>query len=78
MIRRHLFAPTLAKLLGGIAALFDQRAQRLFGFLIGPVVLSLVLSAIRIYRLDVLRMAVGGTPTVAPAEPEPSLTDSAA
>ena len=26
-----------------------------FGFLIGPVVLSLVLSAIRIYRLDVLR-----------------------
>ena len=37
-----------------------------FGFLIGPVVLSLVLSAIRIYRLDVLRVAVTGAPAAAP------------
>jgi predicted PurR-regulated permease PerM len=31
------------------------------GFLIGPVILSLVISAIRIYRLDVLRPQVTGT-----------------
>ena len=37
-----------------------------FGFLIGPVILSLVLSAIRIYRLDVLRVAVTGAPAAAP------------
>jgi predicted PurR-regulated permease PerM len=49
-----------------------------FGFLIGPVVLSLVLSAIRIYRLDVLRVVVAGSSTVAPAAGEPSIADSAA
>jgi len=66
--------PLLAflSIIGGVLAF------GVFGFLIGPVVLSLVLSAIRIYRLDVLRMAVGGTPAVASAEAQPSLTDSAA
>ena len=29
-----------------------------FGFLVGPVILSLVLSAMRIYRLDLLRADV--------------------
>ena len=49
-----------------------------FGFLIGPVVLSLVLSAIRIYRLDVLRVVVTGAPAVAPPPEDRSATDSAA
>jgi predicted PurR-regulated permease PerM len=66
--------PLLAflSIIGGVLAF------GVFGFLIGPVVLSLVLSAIRIYRLDVLRMAVGGSSAAAPAEAQPSLTDSAA
>jgi predicted PurR-regulated permease PerM len=49
-----------------------------FGFLIGPVVLSLVLSAIRIYRLDVLRIAVTGSPGAGPASEPSSASDPAA
>jgi predicted PurR-regulated permease PerM len=47
-------------LLGFLSILGGVLAFGVFGFLIGPVVLSLVLSAIRIYRLDVLRVAVSG------------------
>jgi predicted PurR-regulated permease PerM len=65
-------------LLGFLSIVGGVLAFGVFGFLIGPVVLSLVLSAIRIYRLDVLRMVIEGTPAAAPAEAEPSLTDSAA
>jgi hypothetical protein len=39
-----------------------------FGFLIGPVILSLVLSAIRIYRLDILRNPASEA-SPQPAEP---------
>jgi predicted PurR-regulated permease PerM len=65
-------------LLGFLSIIGGVLAFGVFGFLIGPVVLSLVLSAIRIYRLDVLRVVVGGASSVSPAEPQPSLTDSAA
>jgi len=41
-------------LLGFLSIIGGVLAFGVFGFLIGPVVLSLVLSAIRIYRLDVL------------------------
>jgi predicted PurR-regulated permease PerM len=44
-------------LLGFLSILGGVLAFGVFGFLIGPVVLSLVLSAMRIYRLDVLRVA---------------------
>jgi predicted PurR-regulated permease PerM len=47
-------------LLGFLSILGGVLAFGVFGFLIGPVVVSLVLSAIRIYRLDVLR---AGTPS---------------
>ena len=47
------------------------------GFLIGPVILSLVLSAIRIYRLDVLRVAAVHN-TSAPDSEDRSTTESAA
>lgn len=43
-------------MLGFLSILGGVFAFGVFGFLIGPVVLSLVLSAIRIYRLDVLRV----------------------
>ena len=49
-------------LLGFLSIIGGVLAFGVFGFLIGPVVLSLVLSAIRIYRLDVLRVAVDGRP----------------
>jgi predicted PurR-regulated permease PerM len=65
-------------LLGFLSIVGGVLAFGVFGFLIGPVVLSLVLSAIRIYRLDVLRRVVGGSTAAAPAAPAPSLTDSAA
>jgi len=65
-------------LLGFLSIIGGVLAFGVFGFLIGPVVLSLVLSAIRIYRLDVLRAAVGGSSAVATPEEQPSLTDSAA
>jgi predicted PurR-regulated permease PerM len=65
-------------LLGFLSIIGGVLAFGVFGFLIGPVVLSLVLSAIRIYRLDILRVAATGAPSSAtPSEP-PSVTDSAA
>src|SRR5512143_822488 len=65
-------------LLGFLSIVGGVLAFGVFGFLIGPVGLSLVLSAIRIYRLDVLRVAVAGSSALAPPKAEPSLTDSAA
>ena len=52
-------------LLGFLAILGGVLAFGVFGFLIGPVILSLVLSAMRIYKLDVLR----GPTLAAPAAP---------
>ncbi len=54
-------------LLGFLSILGGVLAFGVFGFLIGPVVLSLVLSAIRIYRLDVLRAGAASAPEMAPA-----------
>lgn len=68
-------------LLGFLSILGGVLAFGVFGFLIGPVVLSLVLSAIRIYRLDVLRAGVSFPPEAAPPEPvdkAPSETESVA
>ena len=65
-------------LLGFLSIIGGVLAFGVFGFLIGPVILSLVLSAIRIYRLDVLRVAVAGTPAAASPPEERSATDSAA
>ena len=65
-------------LLGFLSIVGGVLAFGVFGFLIGPVVLSLVLSAIRIYRLDVLRVAVTGAPAAVPPAGERPLTDSAA
>jgi predicted PurR-regulated permease PerM len=61
-------------LLGFLSILGGVLAFGVFGFLIGPVVLSLVLSAIRIYRLDVLRTGVQSTPDAARVTlaPEPT------
>jgi predicted PurR-regulated permease PerM len=64
-------------LLGFLSIIGGVLAFGVFGFLIGPVVLSLVLSAIRIYRLDVLRVVVGA-PSTTPSSGEPSVTDSTA
>ena len=52
--RIHPLAAFLS-ILGGLFAFGP------LGFLIGPVILSLVISAIRIYRLDILRPPVTGT-----------------
>jgi len=58
-------------LLGFLSILGGVLAFGVFGFLIGPVILSLVLSAIRIYRLDILRSpAPIGMPAAPPARPE--------
>jgi predicted PurR-regulated permease PerM len=71
-------------LLGFLSILGGVLAFGVFGFLIGPVILSLVLSAIRIYRLDVLRpvgpAAVGQSAAEgAPPSADPlSQTNSAA
>ena len=66
-------------LLGFLSIIGGVLAFGVFGFLIGPVILSLVLSAIRIYRLDVLRVAVSGTSARVTSSPEEqSTTDSAA
>ena len=56
-------------LLGFLSILGGILAFGVFGFLIGPVVLSLVLSAIRIYRLDVLRAGVASSPDADRAAP---------
>ena len=55
-------------LLGFLSILGGVIAFGVFGFLIGPVVLSLVISAIRIYKLDVLRR---GCPAEPPADTAP-------
>jgi predicted PurR-regulated permease PerM len=55
-------------LMGFLSIIGGVLAFGVFGFLIGPVVLSLVLSAIRIYRLDVLRVASSAS--------SPSITES--
>jgi predicted PurR-regulated permease PerM len=68
-------------LLGFLSILGGVLAFGVFGFLIGPVVLSLVLSAIRIYRLDVLRAGASFPPEAAPPGPAdraPSETESVA
>jgi predicted PurR-regulated permease PerM len=52
-------------LLGFLAILGGVLAFGVFGFLVGPVILSLVLSGLRIYRLDVLRAS---PPAPSPAE----------
>ena len=48
-------AARIHPLLGFLSIIGGVLAFGVFGFLIGPVILSLVLSAIRIYRLDILR-----------------------
>jgi predicted PurR-regulated permease PerM len=50
-------------LLGFLSILGGLLAFGIFGFLVGPVVLSLVLSALRIYRLDILRAPVAASPS---------------
>jgi predicted PurR-regulated permease PerM len=65
-------------LLGFLSIIGGVLAFGVFGFLIGPVVLSLVLSAIRIYRLDVLRVASASTASGTVAVEDRSTTESAA
>jgi predicted PurR-regulated permease PerM len=64
-------------LLGFLSIIGGVLAFGVFGFLIGPVVLSLVLSAVRIYRLDVLRVAVTGADEPTSSPTAASFTDSA-
>jgi predicted PurR-regulated permease PerM len=65
-------AARIHPLLGFLSIVGGVLAFGVFGFLIGPVILSLVLSAIRIYRLDVLRSPAGANrpkpPPVGPSE----------
>jgi len=59
-------------LLGFLSILGGVLAYGVSGFLVGPVILSLVLSAIRIYRMDVLRPPVAASsahPGAAAAKP---------
>ena len=63
-------AARIHPLLGFLSIVGGVLAFGVFGFLIGPVILSLVLSAIRIYRLDILRSPAGiGRPQPPPVEP---------
>ena len=63
-------AARIHPLLGFLSIVGGVLAFGVFGFLIGPVILSLVLSAIRIYRLDILRSPAGaGRPPPPPADP---------
>jgi predicted PurR-regulated permease PerM len=50
-------------LLGFLSIVGGLLAFGVFGFLVGPVILSLVLSSLRIYRLDVLRSPVPPPPS---------------
>jgi len=61
-------AASIHPLLGFLSIIGGFLAFGVFGFLIGPVILSLVLSAIRIYRLDILRHPASEAPPQ-PAEP---------
>jgi predicted PurR-regulated permease PerM len=65
-------------LMGFLSIIGGVLAFGVFGFLIGPVVLSLVLSAIRIYRLDVLRVTASGAIPAARHPEDRSTTESAA
>jgi predicted PurR-regulated permease PerM len=80
LIKPMLLAGTarIHPLLGFLSILGGVLAFGVFGFLIGPVVLSLVLSAIRIYRLDVLRVAVTGVGETPSSPDNRSAADSAA
>jgi predicted PurR-regulated permease PerM len=71
-------AARIHPLLGFLSIVGGVLAFGVFGFLIGPVILSLVLSAIRIYRLDILRNPAGAAPPKAPpgGPPEASLSHS--
>ena len=70
-------AARIHPLLGFLSIIGGVLAFGVFGFLIGPVILSLVLSAIRIYRLDVLRPGSSLRSALAPEPtPEPSLSSS--
>lgn len=71
-------AARIHPLLGFLSILGGVMAFGPMGFLIGPVILSLVLSAVRIYRSDVLRSwreraeAAAAGPTSAPADRQAS------
>jgi predicted PurR-regulated permease PerM len=65
-------------LLGFLSIIGGVLAFGVFGFLIGPVVLSLVLSAIRIYRLDVLRVVSTQASSPGLSSKDRSTTESAA
>ena len=52
----------LHPMLGFLAILGGAVSFGVAGLLVGPVILSLVISAIRIYRLDVLRRLPGALP----------------
>jgi predicted PurR-regulated permease PerM len=71
-------AARIHPLLGFLSIVGGVLAFGVFGFLIGPVILSLVLSAIRIYRLDILRSPAGSARAQAPPveAPEDSLSSS--
>jgi predicted PurR-regulated permease PerM len=58
-------AADIHPLLGFLSILGGILAFGVFGLLVGPVILSLVLSALRIYRLDVLRPLSSAEPSQA-------------
>jgi len=62
-------------LLGFLSILGGVLAFGPLGFLVGPVILSLVLSALRLYRLDLLRAS---SPAPAHAAEPPGASESAA
>jgi predicted PurR-regulated permease PerM len=71
-------AARIHPLLGFLSIVGGVLAFGVFGFLIGPVILSLVLSAIRIYRLDILRspLVTGPSKAPPPAAPPSTLSSS--
>ena len=71
-------AARIHPLLGFMSIIGGVLAFGVFGFLIGPVILSLVLSAIRIYRLDILRAPdrPRGPQPAAESAPSASLSSS--
>ena len=71
-------AARIHPLLGFLSIVGGVLAFGVFGFLIGPVILSLVLSAIRIYRLDILRspLVTSASKAPPPAAPPSTLSSS--
>ncbi len=71
-------AASIHPLLGFLSIIGGFLVFGVFGFLIGPVILSLVLSAIRIYRLDILRHPASEAPPqpAEPTVPSPALSSS--